>query len=648
MCNSFDSDSFRSLSRAAEELNRIVSPLKEQLKIADRWDEIMSPLLRMATFHQEVLPGVTAFDNSLANRLYELVNPYQPMLDNLLVEERLMGMHFAELVKPEIYIPSLSSGLLKLGQAAAQVTGLGSCGQGVAALAESVLVSKASKIAQLGQAAAEATIAGRITGLSQIEDDVESVAQAAKPWLTDLSAFSAFETALPDSNFGRLVGMEKSVAGLSRIMEQYNQMTSISAQIASITQIGLADSWRRAVTPPQLLLGLNDFAIKQYAQIQKAADDQTIAWRLGLIEAASEYVDEQVAWGTALALDANEDTPDVEINTPDFSEFPRLLGHAKRDNIDVEKAYEASQVKLVTDTGRLIIQKAKVINDCCKVRGKELLFSESDILNGAMILGGSFCRNADTLNEVMSTLYALFVKRTIINLIGHQDCFASIDKYRTHSEETKPKITKIQKNIYSEIIKIEDKIIESFEEVLEKSLFDEVTICSKVLTALLHVQGNRIYEGKNENAINDGIRDQLKMVYEVRDQTRQGDSVSGKDAGEVDLLICNGGNPWAIIEGLKISSLEKNYLDTHIQKALVNYDPFGCPLVYILVFAKVKLFDEFWSKLIGYVADYRFPYEVVEAFREINSAYTESRHGKTVLQRNGKKISVHLYAVAMR
>lgn len=44
---------FRSLSRMAEEYDRLVSPLTEQLKIYDRWHEIASPLLRVAEMHND-------------------------------------------------------------------------------------------------------------------------------------------------------------------------------------------------------------------------------------------------------------------------------------------------------------------------------------------------------------------------------------------------------------------------------------------------------------------------------------------------------------------------------------------------------------------------------------------------------------------
>ena len=46
---------------------------------------------------------------------------------------------------------------------------------------------------------------------------------------------------------------------------------------------------------------------------EEIGGDRSIAWRLGLVDAASKFVDEQVAWGSALAIDIDEDAPEAEI-----------------------------------------------------------------------------------------------------------------------------------------------------------------------------------------------------------------------------------------------------------------------------------------------------------------------------------------------
>lgn len=168
------------------------------------------------------------------------------------------------------------------------------------------------------------------------------------------------------------------------------------------------------------------------------------------------------------------------------------------------------------------------------------------------------------------------------------------------------------------------------------------------MKALLNVQRDNLYQRVKENSINDGIRNQLSIVYEVKDQTRQGNSLIGKDAGEVDIMLCNNGNPAVIMEGLKLDSFKQDYLDAHINKVLTNYDPNGCPMVYILIYATVKGFGDFWTKVMNHMKGYSFPYETIEDIRDIATAYTDSRHAKAVLNRNGKRVSLHLYAVAMR
>lgn len=49
------------------------------------------------------------------------------------------------------------------------------------------------------------------------------------------------------------------------------------------------------------------------------------------------------------------------------------------------------------------------------------------------------------------------------------------------------------------------------------------------------------------------------MGYPVRDQTRQGTSNGGKEAGEVDILVRKEGFPFSIIEALNLSSISEAY-----------------------------------------------------------------------------------------
>ncbi|MBR3241510.1 MAG: hypothetical protein IKF90_02265, partial [Parasporobacterium sp.] len=314
---------------------------------------------------------------------------------------------------------------------------------------------------------------------------------------------------------------------------------------------------------------------------------------------------------------------------------------------DVGEAFEESQLVTITDTGKIIIQKAKVVNEFCKARKMPVLFPESDLTNWALTLAGSFCIDAEKLDEVLDTLRSMFIRKPVINIIGQHKCFDDIESYSGTAEKKRKKITNIQRLVYSKIIELEDSLIKHFEGTTI-SIFDEDTVSCNVLKALLTIQGDKLYHEAKENNINDGIRNQLKWVYDVKDQSRLGESGSGKDAGEVDIMLFDNANPMVIMEGLILDYFKQEYLDDHIRKALDNYNPNGCPFVYILIYAKMKEFGVFWDKVMEHLSDYAFPYDTVEGIHDICTAYTDSRHAKAVLKRNGKCVNLHLFAIAMK
>lgn len=204
-------------------------------------------------------------------------------------------------------------------------------------------------------------------------------------------------------------------------------------------------------------------------------------------------------------------------------------------------------------------------------------------------------------------------------------------------------------NIITKKLKVLQKHIQNQTESPLNQTLDplaESELCNNVLKALISIQKNPIYRGRNEDEINDGIRDILNIIYNGHDQTRQGVSESKIDAGEIDFLIKTPqGLPYAIMEALKLSYLDKNELNNHINKALVNYDPTGCPYVFVFLYVTAVNFDDFWRKFITYMKEYQFQYEVKNHIYEIDHHLAESKHAKAILSRNNCDISVHFYAI---
>lgn len=177
---------------------------------------------------------------------------------------------------------------------------------------------------------------------------------------------------------------------------------------------------------------------------------------------------------------------------------------------------------------------------------------------------------------------------------------------------------------------------------------EEFKLLDNVLRAVYTIQQNRRYYGKTENEINDGMRDILNMVYIVKDQTRHGESEVGEDAGEVDFLILEKDCPVAIMEALKLRSMNTAYLKRHIEKAVLSYDPVGYPNIFVLIYCSAADFHAFWIKCTHYLKEYEFPFPISEDILEIPLPYAETKLAILVLNRNGNPVIVHFIAAHMR
>ena len=118
---------------------------------------------------------------------------------------------------------------------------------------------------------------------------------------------------------------------------------------------------------------------------------------------------------------------------------------------------------------------------------------------------------------------------------------------------------------------------------------------------------NSLYSGNSkEDVINDYIRDVLRAKGNtVLDQSRQGRSLSEKDAPRIDLKVqCCDYEP-AIIESIRVKSLETDNLRKHIKKLMLNYDPVGVFSHFLLVFFHGKHFGDFTSKIIHWLKSFK-------------------------------------------
>ena len=177
---------------------------------------------------------------------------------------------------------------------------------------------------------------------------------------------------------------------------------------------------------------------------------------------------------------------------------------------------------------------------------------------------------------------------------------------------------------------------------------NEKELNENILKALINIQNNKIYYGKKENVINDGLRDMLRMVFECSDQTRQGESETGVDSGQVDILIRENGIPRSVIEAIRLTYLDKENIKSHINKAVYNYDANGCKVINIVIYAMMARFADFWNKFYSFLNETDYPYEINGEIEEIDTDFAESRHAKVILSREEYPISLHFYVIHLR
>lgn len=222
----------------------------------------------------------------------------------------------------------------------------------------------------------------------------------------------------------------------------------------------------------------------------------------------------------------------------------------------------------------------------------------------------------------------------IIKLLG--DFCGFSDKARFEKLESKLLILKNHLNEYednSSAVKIKDD-----------SRIPEKEICARMLRAISKLQRNHNYNASSsEDTMNDYIRDLLDENYLIKDQTRQGESESGSEAGEVDIQICCDGLPVVMIEGIKVSSLETDRLAAHMNKVLTKYDPNGCPYAFLIIYTTVKDFVSGYEKVFSYFDEYDYPFPKETNLVHEDTGYGELKHAEVILNRNGQKVRVHIW-----
>lgn len=185
----------------------------------------------------------------------------------------------------------------------------------------------------------------------------------------------------------------------------------------------------------------------------------------------------------------------------------------------------------------------------------------------------------------------------------------------------------------------------------EERLNCDIDIALKVLNDLVQI-GERVClnasfnDKSSENSINDYFRDMLfvKGYNEVKDQSRHGISVNGKDAAEVDILLTKDGKEIAIFEGLKLNSVNTAYIDEHIKKAITNYNALGTA-TFIVAYINSTDFEAFWERYSNHILHFDFPLQIKKKFCPLAYPNAATRLASMILARDGFDFPVYFIAL---
>lgn len=161
---------------------------------------------------------------------------------------------------------------------------------------------------------------------------------------------------------------------------------------------------------------------------------------------------------------------------------------------------------------------------------------------------------------------------------------------------------------------------------------------------------NATYDGhSSENSINDFVRDGLSFMgyHEVKDQSRHGISTNGAEAGEVDILLTKGGKEIAIYEGLNLASVNSSYINTHIDKAIVNYNALGTA-TYVVAYVNSANFESFWDRYTEYINCYDFPITVKRGINKLAHPNAAMRAATMIMSRDGFDFPVYFIALNIK
>lgn len=241
-------------------------------------------------------------------------------------------------------------------------------------------------------------------------------------WIVETSKLIEISTeGIAASKLTELLSMEQQTSKMLADLGGSN-LTSIAAQIASIGEACsyISDYWKEAIAPSSIINDLGNLALRQHEEMQRVG---TVSeWRLGLLDAASRFVDRQVTWASDLVAGLQDEVEVIE-NIDDTEEenyidvrssvalIPQHIGYTNRRNTTrtPEEGLEKSSIVEITEKGKRIIENAVAINGLCADMGLSDMFKYTGrFVTSAAKISSTMCSSEETLGIIIDCLYMVF------------------------------------------------------------------------------------------------------------------------------------------------------------------------------------------------------------------------------------------------
>lgn len=224
----------------------------------------------------------------------------------------------------------------------------------------------------------------------------------------------------------------------------------------------------------------------------------------------------------------------------------------------------------------------------------------------------------------------------LVDLLQRRDAW--IEMLKESDEDFKDEFEDAVSDLKEELLQMNGLVSDysSNEERLRMDLRKLNEILHDLHDCITSLLINHTYDwSKKENEYNDYIRDLFKAkgYTENKDQTRHGDSLNGKDAGEIDLLIYKEGKEIALIEAMKLDSVKTKTITEHFEKAVGCYNPLGTPII-IIAYVNIVDYVGFWKNYVSFIKSYDFKMGIIKPFEESTQPNAAMKQGMLILEKN--------------